>query len=398
MSRHCRHCAGRPGLCACTDCPRPAAARCERPDPQELLDLVHQMVVAEAADSSDPSDHLPMMCKACGYQCANRAESWEHTLASGHTSFSGMPGGLADLAMDLGMNLGAMLAAAEAASSGDPQDHLPVTCTTCGCRCADRAESWQHTAETGHTHFARQAPGQRQLGHCSHCKGLDGVCACKAGCARPRHARCRVQHCQHCKGLDGPCACRAGCPKPANVQCWVPLHCQHCAGREGVCACPAGCSRPDGARCRAVGHCQHCRGFDGVCTCQAGCSRPGHAKCWAAALDMTMYHGTSWANAQRIQRDGFKPSADGCLGPGVYFANQDKAIRFAKDTSRHGGEPALVEVRVCTRTMKKVVGDDSSWQRQGYDACYPSHTSKSRNPEWCLKSCEHIVVKGIRKV
>ena len=34
----------------------------------------------------------------------------------------------------------------------------------------------------------------------------------------------------------------------------------------------------------------------------------------------TLYHGTSWEIAQIIKREGFRPSSDGCLGPGTYVA------------------------------------------------------------------------------
>ena len=49
------------------------------------------------------------------------------------------------------------------------------------------------------------------------------------------------------------------------------------------------------------------------------------------------YHGTSLVRANQIAREGFIPSAGGCLGPGVYFARLDKSTKFAKDSRRHGG-------------------------------------------------------------
>ena len=49
------------------------------------------------------------------------------------------------------------------------------------------------------------------------------------------------------------------------------------------------------------------------------------------------FHGTSWDNALNIQRNGFKISTTGCLGPGVYVARRPKAERFAKDYRRHEG-------------------------------------------------------------
>ena len=51
------------------------------------------------------------------------------------------------------------------------------------------------------------------------------------------------------------------------------------------------------------------------------------------------FHGTSWEGAQQIQREGFRPSADGCLGPGVYVARREKAERFARDLFQGAGAP-----------------------------------------------------------
>ena len=68
------------------------------------------------------------------------------------------------------------------------------------------------------------------------------------------------------------------------------------------------------------------------------------------------YHGTSWENAQRIARDGFKPSADGRLGPGVYVADKEKATRFAKNL-RHGGENGvLIKSQVTVSNPKFLKG------------------------------------------
>uniref|UniRef100_A0A7S0G0X0 PARP catalytic domain-containing protein n=1 Tax=Pyrodinium bahamense TaxID=73915 RepID=A0A7S0G0X0_9DINO len=111
-------------------------------------------------------------------------------------------------------------------------------------------------------------------------------------------------------------------------------------------------------------------------------------------LNMTLYHGTSWQNAQGIQRNGFKPSSCGCLGAGVYFANRDKAVRYAK----YRGEPTLVTADVTARVMKRVCGNDYSWQRDGYDACHTTRTSASCEPEWCVKNASQIVVRSVQRL
>ena len=48
------------------------------------------------------------------------------------------------------------------------------------------------------------------------------------------------------------------------------------------------------------------------------------------------FHGASWGNAQRILREGFRASTEGCLGPGIYVARREKAERFAEEATRHG--------------------------------------------------------------
>ena len=111
------------------------------------------------------------------------------------------------------------------------------------------------------------------------------------------------------------------------------------------------------------------------------------------------FHGTSWENAEAIERDGFIPSEAGCLGPGVYIVRCDKALRFARDAGRHGGdEGGLVKVRVTIRNPKFVSGDDETWQQEGYDACRADHTSRSDHMEWCVADHAQLAVLGITRI
>jgi hypothetical protein len=75
---------------------------------------------------------------------------------------------------------------------------------------------------------------------------------------------------------------------------------------------------------------------------------------------LNLFHGTSWDRAMEIGKSGFIPSASGRLGQGIYVAREDKARRFAEDSSRHGGAGgnALVEVIITFRNAKYVSGDD----------------------------------------
>ena len=68
---------------------------------------------------------------------------------------------------------------------------------------------------------------------------------------------------------------------------------------------------------------------------------------------LKMYHGTSMERARMIMRAGLIASTDGCLGPGIYVARKEKALRFALNNGRHGGqENALVTVLIKFRNPK----------------------------------------------
>ena len=49
------------------------------------------------------------------------------------------------------------------------------------------------------------------------------------------------------------------------------------------------------------------------------------------------FHGTTWEVAQKILREGFRPSVGGCLGAGIYVARRENAEKFAKEHTRHAG-------------------------------------------------------------
>jgi hypothetical protein len=112
-----------------------------------------------------------------------------------------------------------------------------------------------------------------------------------------------------------------------------------------------------------------------------------------------LYHGTSWDVAQVIKKEGFRPSAGGCLGAGTYVARADKASKFAANCPRHAGDAgAVVKVRITFSKAKYVTYDDKTWQSQGYDACRADKTSFSPHPEWCVKNPSQLEVLDIRRV
>ena len=68
---------------------------------------------------------------------------------------------------------------------------------------------------------------------------------------------------------------------------------------------------------------------------------------------LAISHGTSWENnAMSIRDNGFVPSSNGLLGPGIYVGRTEKALGFAKSQHRHGSDcGGLVEVAVVIRTV-----------------------------------------------
>lgn len=136
-------------------------------------------------------------------------------------------------------------------------------------------------------------------------------------------------------------------------------------------------------------------------TAQTGVALVTAVAATTSLQSLKMYHGTSWEAAQRIMKEGFKPSRGPgqCLGPGVYVARQDKALRFAANVQRHDHETGgLVEVLIRFRNAKYVSHDDDQWQKQGYDACRTDQTSASSNMEWCVASPEQVEVLGIQEI
>ena len=124
------------------------------------------------------------------------------------------------------------------------------------------------------------------------------------------------------------------------------------------------------------------------------------ASLWLPVLpQLRFYHGTSWEAATKIAREGFKPSIDGCLGPGVYVGRRDKALRFAQDHARHGSSAGgLITTVVSFSRPKFVAGDDCGWQAEGYDACRTDGTSLSSTMEWAIANPRQVEVVEVEHV
>eukprot|EP00438_Fugacium_kawagutii_P014698 Skav232119 [mRNA] locus=scaffold2353:156916:161202:+ [translate_table: standard] len=122
------------------------------------MDDLAAALVASLMDF-DETDLMPMECTTCGHRCANRIESMIHTKETGHPSFSQK------------VRRSHRVCGGQGRNDRTPN---PMACRTCGHMCANRAESWEHTEATGHTGFqARksmvdQRGNRKQAGMCRH--------------------------------------------------------------------------------------------------------------------------------------------------------------------------------------------------------------------------------------
>ncbi|KAI1903774.1 hypothetical protein AGOR_G00030680 [Albula goreensis] len=86
-----------------------------------------------------------------------------------------------------------------------------------------------------------------------------------------------------------------------------------------------------------------------------------------------MYHGTTKEAAENIKRNGFAPSADGMLGPGVYVSRDpEKASRYPLDVDSR--DRRILELKVDVGKVKKIDHQghplQKSWHSKGYDTAW----------------------------
>ena len=79
-----------------------------------------------------------------------------------------------------------------------------------------------------------------------------------------------------------------------------------------------------------------------------------------------MFHGTDLAAALAIERDGFRQSASGMLGPGVYLSRDIEKAKAYGST--------VLRVRVCVGRVKQIDRQghpqQKSWHEAGYDTAW----------------------------
>uniref|UniRef100_A0A7S2CW81 PARP catalytic domain-containing protein n=1 Tax=Florenciella parvula TaxID=236787 RepID=A0A7S2CW81_9STRA len=152
--------------------------------------------------------------------------------------------------------------------------------------------------------------------------------------------------------------------------------------------CKMGCGRT----CRP-GLYKNSKPYD---TCCGGCAKgQGHESNCGRCLEYSMWHGTSRAAAYDIQKNGWRPSTGGALGPGVYVTrSKAKAMNYTKGSGRDNG--AILELRVKTGTTKRITGQGDSlrttWAQAGYDSAYAPAGAVGQREEDCIKNPANIQI------
>ncbi|CAL8264599.1 unnamed protein product [Gadus morhua 'NCC'] len=97
-----------------------------------------------------------------------------------------------------------------------------------------------------------------------------------------------------------------------------------------------------------------------------------------------MYHGTTWTNATAIQRDGFKQSADGMLGRGVYLScDLKKASRYPIDPALPDSERVVFRVKVNVGNVIAINRQRHPRQKNWHDYRY----GEVFDTAWCPPDC-----------
>uniref|UniRef100_A0A8C5MTR7 PARP catalytic domain-containing protein n=1 Tax=Leptobrachium leishanense TaxID=445787 RepID=A0A8C5MTR7_9ANUR len=116
----------------------------------------------------------------------------------------------------------------------------------------------------------------------------------------------------------------------------------------------------------------------------------------------TMYHGTTVSAAERIIRNGFRQSADGMLGRGVYVSrDRYKAARYPLGENY---EQVILKLRVRVGKVKRVDYKghplQKTWHERGYNTAWvPKNCGmvKSGSEENCVWDPKRIKVIGVVK-
>ena len=119
---------------------------------------------------------------------------------------------------------------------------------------------------------------------------------------------------------------------------------------------------------------------------------------------MTMYHGTSGANARVIKAagvNGLQPSAGGMLGAGVYCSReQQKALAYARDKTGGNSGGVIFVLRVHVGKVKAIrsMGDplQQTWHAAGYNTAWvPPGVNPSGLEEDCVWNPQRVTIVGV---
>jgi hypothetical protein len=143
-------------------------------------------------------------------------------------------------------------------------------------------------------------------------------------------------------------------------------------------------------------------------------SLPIHLRFASECPPLVMYHGTDADAAAAIAATGFLPSTKiGMLGPGIYFAQWDKAVQFsAEDANRKKrSEPGKVlrcyafpkncvtmtADKICTCGCGQPYVDHNVVHAAGAEATFvPDHSlPATRRAEWCVRNPDCIMVDAV---
>uniref|UniRef100_A0A8C9RAK8 Uncharacterized LOC108924725 n=1 Tax=Scleropages formosus TaxID=113540 RepID=A0A8C9RAK8_SCLFO len=110
-----------------------------------------------------------------------------------------------------------------------------------------------------------------------------------------------------------------------------------------------------------------------------------------------MYHGTHKTSAHAIITSGFKPSAGGTLGPGVYCSRDiNKALGYPSFCSPN--ERVVLKLQVKVGKVKRIDAQSihlvTSWHQNGYDTAWLP-ASMGRYEEDCVWDPKRLTVMGI---
>jgi hypothetical protein len=147
-------------------------------------------------------------------------------------------------------------------------------------------------------------------------------------------------------------------------------------------------------------------------------SLPIHLRFASDTPPLVVYHGTDADAAATIAATWFLPSTKvgSMLGPGIYFAQWDKAVQFSVEDADRKKRPQLGKVlrcyafpkqcvtmtadKICTCGCGQPYVDHNVVHAAGAEATFvPDHSlPATRRAEWCIRNPDCIMVDAVFQV